>query len=145
MRHGAFVATKRVGRRFKFVFCQTMSAVPPHLGRAYYPWLAFAPYHGDGFKFFDDRPDEIDEDILVLSLGSGGMNRLQKELPSARLGSFENTLTYDTEQDFSTHERKIPSITRHITYHVFESADRLAQLSEILAERFPYRVTSQNS
>jgi hypothetical protein len=80
----------------------------------------------------------------VLSLGSGGMKRLQKQLPSARPGSFENTLTYDTETDFSTYKRKIPSITRHITFHVFESADRLARLSEILAERFPYRVTSKS-
>ena len=112
MRHGAFVATKRVGRRFKFVFCQTVLAVPPNLRQTYYPWLAFPPYHGDGFNFFSDRPDEIDEDVLVLSLGSGGMKRLQKQLPSARPGSFENTLTYDTETDFSTYKRKTPSITK---------------------------------
>jgi nucleoside 2-deoxyribosyltransferase len=144
MRQSAFVATKRVGRRFKFVFCQTVLAVPPHLRQTYYPWLAFPPYHAHGFNFFDDRPDEIDEDALVLSLGSGGMKRLQRQLPSARPGPFENTLTYDTETDFSSYKHKIPSITRHITYHVFESADRLARLSEILAERFPYRVTSSN-
>jgi hypothetical protein len=71
-------------------------AVPPNLRQTYYPWLAFPPYHGDGFNFFNDRPEEIDEDVLVLSLGSGGMRRLQKQLPSARPGSFENTLTYDT-------------------------------------------------
>lgn len=34
--------------------------------------------------------------------------------------------------------------TRHITFHVLETADRLTRLSEILAERFPYRVTSKN-
>jgi len=112
--------------------------------KTFYPWLALPPYHGDGFNFFNDRPDEIDEDVLVLSLGSGGMKRLQKQLPSARPGSFENTLTYDTETDFSTYKRKTPSITRHITYHVFESVDRLTRLSEILAERFLYRVTSKN-
>lgn len=39
------------------------------------------------FNFSNDRPDEIDEDVLVLSLGSGGMKRLQKQLPSARPGS----------------------------------------------------------
>jgi len=92
MRHSAFVATKRVGRRFKFVFCQTVLAVPLHLGQTYYPWPAFPPYHGDGFNFFDDTPVEIDEDVLVLSLGSGGIKRLQKQLPSARPGPFENTL-----------------------------------------------------
>jgi hypothetical protein len=144
MRHSAFVATKRVGRRFEFVFCQTVLAVPLRLGQTYYPWLAFPPYHGDGFNFFDDTPDEIDEDVLVLSLGSGGIKRLQKQLPSARPGPFESTLTYDTETDFSIYKRKIPSIRRHITFHVFESADRLARLSEILAERFPYRVTSKS-
>src|SRR2546428_8337181 len=72
-----------------------------------------------------ERP-RLPEDVLVLSLGSGGMKRLQKQLPSARPGPFENTLTYDTETDFSTYKQKIPSITRHITYHVFESADRPA-------------------
>ena len=144
MRHSAFVATKRVGRRFEFVFCQTVLAVPLRLGQTHYPWLAFPPYHGDGFNFFDDTPDEIDEDVLVLSLGSGGIKRLQKQLPSARPGPFESTLTYDTETDFSIYKRKIPSIRRHITFHVFESADRLARLSEILAERFPYRVTSKS-
>ena len=51
MRHSAFVATKRVGRRFKFVFCQTVLAEPPHLRQTYYPWLAFPPYHGDGLTF----------------------------------------------------------------------------------------------
>ena len=80
----------------------------------------------------------------MLSLGSGGIKRLQKQLPSARPGPFESTLTYDTETDFSIYKRKIPSIRRHITFHVLESADRLARLSEILAERFPYRVTSKS-
>ena len=74
--------------------------------KTFYPWLALPPYHGDGFNFFSDRPDEIDEDVLVLSLGSRGMKRLQKQLPSARPGSFENTLTYDTETDFSIYKRR---------------------------------------
>jgi hypothetical protein len=47
--------------------------------------------------------------VLMLSLGSGGMKRLQKQLPSARPGSLENTLTYDTETDFSTYKRKTPA------------------------------------
>jgi nucleoside 2-deoxyribosyltransferase len=136
MRPGAFAATKRVGTRLRFVFCQSMLAIPANLGHSYYPWVAFPPYRTDRFDFAVNAPTEIDEDILIISLGSGGLKRLHKQLPSWKPGAFENTLTYDTISDFSRYKEKLPPISRHITVHVFESADRLAVLSDILAERF---------
>ena len=57
-------------------------------------------------------------------------------MPSSKQGAFDSTLTYDVESDFSTSKEKIPNITRHVTFHVFESTERLARLSDILAERF---------
>ena len=105
MRHSAFVATKGVGRRFKFVFVKPC-------------WLC---------RCVSAKPTIRGEQLFLQTLDAS-----------------ENTLTYDTETDFSIYKRKIPSIRRHINFHVFESADRLAGLSEILAERFPYRVTSKS-
>jgi nucleoside 2-deoxyribosyltransferase len=139
MRSGAFAATRRVRTIFNFVFCQCLPTITVNSGQRYYPWLAFPPYDADHFNLLTNAPSEIMEDILIISLGSAGLNRLQKQIPSARRGTFDNTLAYDITSNFSRYKKKVPDVMRHITFHLFESTSRLVRLSEILRERFPYR------
>jgi hypothetical protein len=83
-------------------------------------------------------PPRLREDVIICSLGSNGLRRLRTNIPSLRAGEIDQTLIYDAELEIPRGGKDL-TVPRNVTFHVFESNQRLVRLPEELKERFSRR------
>ena len=133
---GAAVAMKQSRGTFHFVLLHAPPSVTVKLCDVYRMWLIrHTLYSMKVFLPPQQAPKRLREDVVVCSLGSGGLNRLRKRITYLRTGEADHMLVHDMQFTIVRPGKQI-EVPRRITFHVFESNARLLALDSELQRRF---------
>jgi nucleoside 2-deoxyribosyltransferase len=136
---GTFAAIRHTRNRFHCVFFQSTPSIDAKLCDAYRAtFIWHQPYSVSMFLAPKTIPSRLREDVIICSLGSNGLRRLRTNIPLLRAGEVDQTLIYDADLEIPRRGENL-TVPRDVTFHVFESAQRLARLPEELKERFSRR------
>ena len=136
---GTFAAIRQTRTRFHCVFFQSTPSINANLCEAYRSTFVWPhPYSARTFSPPKTIPQRLREDVIICSLGSNGLRRLRTNIPSLRVGSVDQTLFYDGDLEIPRRGKEL-AVPRDVTFHVFESNQRLVRLPEELKERFSRR------
>jgi hypothetical protein len=131
--HGATAAVKQSGRVFHFVFVHAPSSVTSSVSDAYRA-MDFYPLYSSALRE-QGPPPQVKEDFIICSLGSGGFNRLRRNIPYLRAGIDDQTLVCERPLK-GWRVRRDVSILKTTTFHLFESTPVLLALAIGLSNRF---------
>jgi nucleoside 2-deoxyribosyltransferase len=129
---GGIAAIKRTPSEFRFVLVHTTTGITKQLCESY-QMLSRRPFYKE--MFFEKPSTHILDDTVICSFGTGGFNRLQKNIPYLSMGEADYTLTSANLFGNRTMREDV-SVPRQTTYHVFESTPRLLALRAVLSDRF---------
>jgi nucleoside 2-deoxyribosyltransferase len=130
-----FAAIRHTRTRFHCVFFQSTLSINTNLCKAYRStFIRFHPYSVKTFSPPKTIPSRLREDVIICSLGSTGLRRLSTNIPSLRAGEVDQTLIYSAALAIPR-RGEVVTVPRDVTFHVFESNQRLVRLCEELKKR----------